>query len=67
MQLRIKIYLLSIVLLVGLTGCSKIIRLYPITDKDISYIQQGETAKFSGILMSEFYLNEVLQAKIEAK
>jgi len=60
-------FLLLMLLSVGLTGCAKVVRLYPITDKDIAYIKKGEQAKFDGIEMSEFYLNEVLQAKLEAK
>ena len=51
----------------GSVGCAKVVRLYPITNQDIAYIKKGEPAQFDGIEMSEFYLNEVLQARIEAK
>jgi len=66
-QLTLAILLASMLLLVGLTGCAKRVVLYPITNKDFARIKQGEPSPIDGYVMSEFYLNEVLQAKIESK
>ncbi len=51
----------------GSIGCSRSIVLYPITGQDIAVIKKGEPASINGYIMSEFYLNEVLQAKIDSK
>ena len=48
-------------------GCSRTIILHPITDKDFAFIKKGEVSKIDGYLLSEYYLNEVLQAKIDSK
>lgn len=54
-------------LLSVLIGCSKRLVIYPITDKDFAYIEQGKPSTITGIGMSEFYYNEVLQVKLEQK
>jgi len=52
---------------VGLTGCSSLkkVTIYPITDQDFSYIKKGQPSPITGYVMSEFYLEEVLKAKLE--
>lgn len=52
-----------VVLMVALTGCaSKKLVLHPLTDKDIY------KGKVDGdVCFSEYYLNNVLQAKIEGR
>lgn len=67
MRLRLKTLLLLLLLLAGLTGCNRRIILYPITQQDIAVVVKNQPAPFDGFLMSQFYLNEVLQAKIETK
>jgi len=47
-----------IVLFVILTGCANTTKLYPITDKDIFFQDNGN------VCMSPFYMEEVLKAKV---
>lgn len=51
----------------GLTGCAKQIVIHPITNRDFAYIQKGVPAPIDGYMMSEFYIKEVLQVKIDNK
>lgn len=69
MQLKVKILLVLMLLLVGSTGCSlrKTVILYPITNSDFAYIQKGEPSPIEGYVMSEFYLTEVLEVKLKGK
>ena len=67
MRLRLVISLLLIALLSVFIGCAKITKLYPITGEDFSYITKGEPSPITGIGMSEFFYNEVLQVKLENK
>jgi hypothetical protein len=67
---RLKIPLLSLLLLVGLTGCSlfgKKIVMYPITNQDFATIKKGEASPVDGYVMSGFYLEEVIKVKLENK
>jgi len=41
--------------------------LHPITNQDFAVIQKGEASPVDGYVMSEFYLKEVLEAKLEVK
>jgi hypothetical protein len=55
-------------LLVALTGCAaKKVVLYPITNQDFAAIQEGQPSPIDGYVVSEFYLEEVMKAKLEAK
>lgn len=67
MTLKAKILLGSMLLLAGLTGCARTLTLYPITQQDFAYIKEGEPSPIDGFVMSEFYLKEVLDAKLEMK
>jgi hypothetical protein len=67
MRLKLKILLLLLLLSVGLIGCARQLILYPITQQDIAVVTKNEPAPFDGFLMSKFYMNEVLQAKLESK
>jgi hypothetical protein len=51
----------------ALIGCAKVIKIYPITGADFAYIEKGKPSPITGIGMSEFYYNEVLQVKIDKK
>lgn len=51
-----------------LLGCgSSGIKFYPIQDTDIQRVQKGEVAKVDGYILSDYYMNKVLEAKIEGK
>lgn len=47
--------------LIGLTGCTNKTVIYPILDTDVYLNEKGDTC------MSEFYVEEVLKAKINRK
>ena len=55
-------------LLTALTGCAtnKLV-LHPITNQDFAVIQKGQISPIDGYIMSDFYLKEVLKAKLEKK
>jgi len=67
MQSKLKILLVSMLLLIGLSGCVRGVVLHPITNQDFAVIQKGEASPVDGYVMSEFYLKEVLEAKLEVK
>jgi len=50
-----------------LSGCSKSIILHPIEQADIMQVKQGITyeAPKDGYFLSEFYIKEVMQAKVK--
>jgi len=54
-------------LLILLTGCAKDIVFHPIEKSDIQAVKEGEvvTAPKQGWFLSDFYLDEVLKAKVE--
>lgn len=52
----------------SVTGCaSKQLILHPITDQDFALIEEGQPAPISGYIISEFYLEEVIKARLEVK
>jgi hypothetical protein len=55
-----------LLLLTGLTGCSTV-RLYPIAKQDIVIMQKGVsyTPDRDGFFLSQFYLSEVVKAKVD--
>jgi uncharacterized protein YceK len=55
------VLLVLILLSVSLSGCSTAVKLYPITDTDIYVKENGD------VCMSEYYMKEVLDAKIQGK
>ena len=67
--LRIMILLLSLLFLIGFAGCSKNIILHPIDKQDIVVMKQGEsyTPDRDGYFLSKFYLEKVVEAKVESK
>jgi hypothetical protein len=65
--------LLTSVILVGLllslaalTGCSRV-TLYPITERDIVMLKEGETitAPKQGAFLSDLYIEEVMKVRIK--
>ena len=56
-----------LLLLIGLTGCSTIIKLHPIAQQDIVIMKKGApyTPDRDGYFLSQLYFDEVLNAKIE--
>ena len=52
--------------LIGLTGCAKIV-LHPISKLDIQRMNKGKayTPEKDGYFISDHYLNEVIEAKVE--
>jgi hypothetical protein len=67
MRLTLKMLALSMLLLGVLTGCSRVVTIYPITDKDFTVLEKGKPSPIDGYGMSEFYFNEVLQVKLSKK
>ena len=63
---RIAIFLLSLSLLAGSSGCSSI-RLYPIDKQDIVIMKQGQsyTPDRDGYFLSDEYVKEVMEVKVE--
>lgn len=57
-----------LVLLTGLTGCS-VVRLHPILQQDIVVMKKGTTytADRDGYFLSEKYIKEVMDTKVERK
>jgi hypothetical protein len=74
---RIGTLLLSLLVLVVLTGCSTTVTLYPIDKTDIFSIEKGSIVNYrdgetvlvetDGLFLSEMYLDEVAKARIEKK
>jgi hypothetical protein len=74
---RIGTLLLSLLVLVVLTGCSTTVTLYPIDKTDIFSIEKGSIVHYrdgetvlvetDGLFLSEMYLDEVAKARIEKK
>lgn len=58
-----------LVLLLGLTGCAALnkVVLHPIEDSDIVDMREGTsyTSKKSGWFVSDYYMREVMNAKID--
>ncbi len=63
--------LLRVVILLSLTqllaGCASKLVLYPISQQDIYRIEKGQvfTAEKDGYFLSDFYMQEVLEAKVK--
>jgi uncharacterized protein YcfL len=59
----LKLLLLSLVL----TGCVSNVVIYPITTQDIIILKKGQqiSAPSDGYFLSEFYLKEVVDAKLK--
>ena len=53
-------------LLVAFPGCSKKVILFPLEQADIVLLQEGETvtAPKQGAFLSDFYIEEVMKARI---
>jgi hypothetical protein len=61
----IVIVLLVMLMVALIGGCSPPVTLYPIQGHDFYIIKAGDcNAVVDGYFMSEFYLNEVLEAKV---
>ena len=60
-------FLVLLLVLTALTGCQKAITLHPIEQSDIIQVKGGETlvAPKDGYFLSDMYVNEVVQAKVE--
>lgn len=56
-----------LLLLIGFVGCSRAIVLHPISTQDIQPMKKDEafTPKKDGYFLSEFYVKEVMQAKVD--
>ena len=61
--LPIGMFLLSTLCLVSCESSGT--TLYPIQNTDIQFIHKGEVAQVDGYILTEFYMNEVMQAKIK--
>jgi hypothetical protein len=63
------ILLLLLLSLIGLSGCSKNIILHPIDKQDIYRMPKDTpyTPDRDGYFLSDYYLNQVVEAKVEAK
>lgn len=66
MRSRVAILLALLLPLAALTGCSTV-RLYPIAKQDIVIMKQGQayTPDRDGFFLSNLYMQEVMQAKVE--
>lgn len=58
-------FLLLIVLLQSCGSNKKQITLYPIYDTDIRRVQKGDISNVTGWLISDFYMDNVMQLKIK--
>lgn len=50
-----------------LTGCAKTVVLHPIEDSDIKLLSMGDnfSAPKQGMFLSDFYVAEVMKARVE--
>ena len=64
--LRVAMFLVLLPLCLSLIGCSTV-KLYPIAKLDIVIMKKGEayTPDRDGFFLSQFYLSEVVKAKVE--
>ena len=67
MGLRLKTVAVLLLVLIGLTGCGRTLVLHPIEQSDIQIMKTGEayTPEKDGYFLSEFYMEEVIKAKIK--
>ena len=58
--------MLLLLALIGLTSCAKVV-LHPISKLDIQQMKKGKayTPEKDGYFISDYYLNEVIEAKVE--
>jgi hypothetical protein len=64
--LKVTLLLLMLVLTL-LAGCTSRLVLHPITDQDFAVIKKGTPSPVDGYVMSDYYLKQVIQAKLEVK
>jgi len=67
MKLNTKLCLLSSLCLLIMIGCSAQVVLHPIEEVDIIRVEQGSvlTAPKDGYFVSDFYIEEVMKAKVQ--
>ena len=61
------ILVLSLLVLIGLVGCSKNIIIHPIENRDIVDMREGATytSEKDGWFVSDYYVDKVMDAKVE--
>ena len=61
------ILVLSLLVLIGLVGCSKNVIIHPIEDRDIVDMRAGTTytSEKDGWFVSDYYVDKVMEAKVD--